>query len=280
MWIDTHAHVDAWPPAQAAALLADARAQGVGGIVIPAVAPANFAAVQALAQQSGAYYALGIHPLYVAQAGDDAIDQLAAALLQQHAEPKLLAVGEIGLDFFVSALKTEPLRQQQIDCYRAQIALAQQYRLPLLLHSRDAVDAVLQALRAAHFAHGGIAHAFKGSIQQAQQFLDLGFKLGFGGACTHARALHLQDLARRLPSDAIVMETDSPDMPPTWLYTPKQARDAGAQQAPNTPLQLPAIGAFVAELRGIDAADWAAQTCANACAALPRLAALLQAKSV
>ena len=192
MWIDTHAHVDAWPPAQATALLAAARAQGVGGIVIPAVAPANFAAVQALAQQSGAYYALGIHPLYVAQAGDDAIDQLAAALLQQHAEPKLLAVGEIGLDFFVPALKIESLRQQQIDCYRAQIALAQQYRLPLLLHSRDAVDAVLQALRAAHFAHGGIAHAFKGSMQQAQQFLDLGFKLGFGGACTYSRAVHLQ----------------------------------------------------------------------------------------
>ena len=273
MWIDTHAHVDAWPPAQAATLLAAARAQGVGGIVIPAVAPANFAAVQALAQQSGAYYALGIHPLYVAQAGDDAIDQLAAALLQQHAEPKLLAVGEIGLDFFVPALKTEPLRQQQIDCYRAQIALAQQYRLPLLLHSRDAVDAVLQALRAAHFAHGGIAHAFKGSMQQAQQFLDLGFKLGFGGACTYSRALHLQDLARRLPADAIVMETDSPDMPPTWIYTPKHMREAGAVPAPNTPLELPRIAAFIAQLRGVAVDDWMAQSTANAYAALPRLAA-------
>ncbi len=273
MWIDTHAHVDAWPPVQAAALLADARAQGVGGIVIPAVAPANFAAVQALAQQSGAYYALGIHPLYVAQAGDDAIDQLAAALLQQHTEPKLLAVGEIGLDFFVPALKTEPLRQQQIDCYRAQIALAQQYRLPLLLHSRDAVDTVLQALRAAHFAHGGIAHAFKGSMQQAQQFLDLGFKLGFGGACTYSRAVHLQDLARRLPADAIVMETDSPDMPPTWIYTPKHMREAGAVPAPNTPLELPRIAAFIAQLRGVAVDDWMAQSTANACAALPRLAA-------
>ena len=273
MWIDTHAHVDAWPPAQATALLVAARAQGVGGIVIPAVAPANFAAVQALAQQSGAYYALGIHPLYVAQAGDDAIDQLAAALLQQHAEPKLLAVGEIGLDFFVPALKAEPLRQQQIDCYRAQIALAQQYRLPLLLHSRDAVDAVLQALRAAHFAHGGIAHAFKGSMQQAQQFLDLGFKLGFGGACTYSRALHLQDLARRLPADAIVMETDSPDIPPTWIYTPKHMREAGAVPEPNTPLELPRIAAFIAQLRGVAVDVWMAQSTANACAALPRLAA-------
>ena len=273
MWIDTHAHVDAWPPTQATALLAAARAQGVGGIVIPAVAPANFAAVQALAQQSGAYYALGIHPLYVAQADADAIDQLAAALLQQHTEPKLLAVGELGLDFFVPALKTEPLRQQQIDCYRAQIALAQQYRLPLLLHSRDAVDTVLQALRAAHFAHGGIAHAFKGSMQQAQQFLDLGFKLGFGGACTYSRALHLQDLARRLPADAIVMETDSPDMPPTWIYTPKHMREAGAVPAPNTPLELPSIAAFIAQLRGVAVDDWMAQSTANACAALPRLVA-------
>ena len=140
---------------------------------------------------------------------------------------------------------------------------------------RQSVDAVLKELRAARFAQGGIAHAFNGSWQQAQQFLDLGFKLGFGGACTHSRAVHLQDLARRLPADAIVMETDSPDMPPAWLYTPKHARDAGAEQAPNTPLELPRIGAFIAQLRGVSLENWAAQTTANACAALPRLAALL-----
>ena len=279
-WIDTHAHLDAWSSLENAQLATQYRAAGVAQVVIPAVAPNNFDTVHHLAQQLGCGYALGIHPLFVAQAGMDALKMLAVALQQYQHDAQLLAVGEIGLDFFVPELKTEPLRQQQIDCYRAQIGLAQQYRLPVLLHVRQSVDAVLKELRAAHFAYGGIAHAFNGSMQQATQFLDMGFKLGFGGAGTFARARHLQDLARHLPAHAIAMETDSPDMPPTWLYTPKYARDAGEQQAPNTPVQLPAIGAFVAELRGVDAADWAAQTCANACAALPRLAALLQAKSV
>jgi TatD DNase family protein len=217
--------------------------------------------------------------MYVQQLGADAdadaIGLLAAALQQHQGDGQLLAVGEIGLDFFLPELKTEPLRQLQTHAYRAQIRLAQQYRLPVLLHVRQAVDAVLKELRAARFAYGGIAHAFNGSMQQAGQFLDLGFKLGFGGACTFARAQHLQQLARDLPADAIVMETDSPDMPPTWAYTPKHERDAGAQQAPNTPVHLPAIGAFVANLRGVNAEDWAAQTTTNACAALPRLAALL-----
>lgn len=274
-WIDTHAHLDVWSAPENIQLAAQYRAAGVAQVVLPAVAPNNFAAVRDVAQQLGCGYALGIHPLYVAQAGKGAVDALADALQQCPHDAQLLAVGEIGLDFFVPELKTPAMRQQQTACYRAQIHLAQQYRLPVLLHVRQSVDAVLKELRAAHFAYGGIAHAFNGSMQQAQQFLDLGFKLGFGGACTHARATHLQDLAGRLPADAIVMETDSPDMPPAWAYTPKQARDAGAQQAPNTPLQLPAIGAFLADLRGLDAADWAAQTTANACAALPRLPALL-----
>ena len=275
IWIDTHAHLDVWPLPDNIALAAQTRAAGVVQVVLPAVAPSNFALVQGLAQQLVYGYALGIHPMYVAQAGAEAIEQLASALQQCHADARLLAVGEIGLDFFAPELKTEPARQQQIAAYQAQIQLAQQHRLPVLLHVRQSVDAVLKELRAARFAQGGIAHAFNGSWQQAQQFLDLGFKLGFGGACTHSRATHLQALARGLPAHAIVMETDSPDMPPAWVYTPKHARDAGAGQAPNTPLELPRIGAFIADLRGVTVEDWAAQTTANACAALQRLAALL-----
>lgn len=271
MWIDSHAHLDVWPLAHNQQLAAQARAAGVSQVVLPAVAPGNFAAVRSLAHDLGYVYALGIHPLYVAQAGDDAVAELEVALQADADDACLVAVGEIGLDFFEPTLKLEPLRSQQIAAYRAQIALAQRHALPLLLHVRQSVDAVLKELRAARFAHGGIAHAFNGSWQQAQQFLDLGFKLGFGGACTHSRATHLQALARALPADAIVMETDSPDMPPAWIYQSKQARDAGEQQAENTPLQLPAIGEFMAQLRGVDAADWAAQTTANACAALPKL---------
>lgn len=274
MWIDSHAHLDVWPLPENQQLAAQARAAGVGQVLIPAVEPGNFAAVQSLAHSLGYAYALGIHPMYVAQAGGDACARLASALQQSANDPQLVALGECGLDFFLPELRSDPLRQQQIDCYREQIRLAHQYRLPLVLHVRQSVDAVLKELRSAHFQLGGIAHAFNGSMQQAGQFLDMGFKLGFGGACTYARALHLQDLARRLPADAIVMETDSPDIPPTWVYTPKQLRDQGQAQAPNTPLELPRIGAYLAQLRGLEPAAWAAQTTANAYAALPRLAAL------
>jgi TatD DNase family protein len=276
MWIDTHAHLDVWSAPENQGMAEEAWAAGVGQVLIPAVAPANFAVVRTLAQQLGYGYALGIHPLYVAAAGESALAQLEATLQTHAADPHLVAVGEAGLDFFLPELRTEPLRQQQTACYRAQIRLAQTHGLPLVLHVRPSVDAVLKELRSARFSHGGIAHAFNGSMQQAGQFLDLGFKLGFGGACTHARATHLQDLVRRLPAHAIVMETDSPDMPPVWAYTPKQLREQGQPQAPNTPLQLPRIGAFVAQLRQVDVAAWQAQTTANACAALPRLAALLE----
>ena len=277
MWIDTHAHLDVWSAPENQNMAAQAAAAGVQQVLIPAVEPANFAAVQSLAHSLGYGYALGIHPMYVAQAGASALAQLEAALHAQAHDPHLLAVGEAGLDFFLPQLRTDPLRQQQIAVFEAQIRLAKKQRLPLVLHVRQSVDAVLKALRQAHFDCGGIAHAFNGSMQQAGQFLDLGFKLGFGGACTHSRATHLQDLARRLPPEAIVMETDSTDMPPAWAYTAKQLREQGQIQAPNTPLQLPRIGAFVADLRGLAAADWAAQTAANACAALPRLRALLSA---
>ena len=280
-WIDTHAHLDVWSPADNQRMAAAAQAAGVGACIIPAVAPSHFAAVRNLAHglRLAYAYALGIHPLYVAQAGDGAVNALAQTLAAPSDDARLVAVGECGLDLFEPQLQQEPARSAQIASYRAQIQLAQQHALPLLLHSRRAVDAVLKELRAAHFQYGGIAHAFNGSWQQAQQFLDLGFKLGFGGACTYDRARHLQDLIRRLPKDAIVLETDSPDMPPSWLYTPKHERATGQQQAPNTPLQLPRIAAFIAQVRGVTVADWQAQTTANALAALPRLAILLTTKT-
>lgn len=274
-WIDTHAHLDVWPLAENQHLAMQAAKLGLRQVVIPAVEPGNFSAVRALAQALDYGYALGIHPMYVAQAGAQAGAQLEAALSAYAADPHLVAVGETGLDFFLPELRCEPLRTQQIDCYRVQIRLAKQQQLPLILHVRQSVDAVLKELRSARFAGGGIAHAFNGSLQQAQQFLDMGFKLGFGGACTYARATHLHDLVRRLPADAIVMETDSPDIPPTWMYTPKHEREQGQAQAPNTPLELPRIAAHIAQLRGVEIPAWQAQTTANALAALPRLAGLM-----
>ena len=243
---------------------------GVAHCVLPAVELANLQAVRAMAQRHGDSYALGIHPLYTPQAGEDDIQALAAALQQCRPDPRLVAVGEIGLDLFVPHLD----RGRQQHFYRAQLQLARRFDLPVILHVRRSADQLLKALRELP-VRGGIAHAFNGSLQQAQAFIDLGFKLGFGGAVTFDRALQLRRLATELPLDALVVETDAPDIPPHWLYVTAAERAAGRPPARNTPAQLPRIGAVVAQLRGISSTELAHATRANACAALPRLAELL-----
>lgn len=243
---------------------------GVAHCVLPAVELANLQAVRAMAQRHGDSYALGIHPLYTPQAGEDDIQALAAALQQCRPDPRLVAVGEIGLDFFVPGL--DPERQQRF--YRAQLQLARRFDLPVILHVRRSADQLLKALRELP-VRGGIAHAFNGSLQQAQAFVALGFKLGFGGAVTYDRALQLRRLATELPLGSLVMETDSPDIPPHWLYTTAAERAQGQPQGRNTPAELPRIAQVVADLRGMAVADLAQATTANACAALPGLQKLL-----
>ncbi|HEY5581298.1 MAG TPA: TatD family hydrolase [Rhodoferax sp.] len=278
-WIDTHCHLDAqefWPVAQA--VRARAAINDVAHCVVPAVEVGNFDAVRELAHGGGDSYALGIHPLYVKAAQDDALDRLDAALAQQQGDPRLVAIGEIGLDYFVPELCVSPLRERQEYFFRSQLKLARQYDLPVILHSRRSVDSVLKALRQVAGSTGqwhGIAHAFNGSEQQAHAFMALGFKLGFGGALTYERALQLRRLAASLPLDAIVMETDAPDMPPHWLYKTAEQRAAGAVQGRNEPGELPRIGAELAALRGISADELADATTRNALEALPRLGALL-----
>lgn len=274
-WIDTHCHLDA--PEFAAdvdAVRQRARAAGVGRCVIPAVDVAGFEAVRTLAHRHGDAYALGIHPMYVAAAADDALQQLEQALQAHAGDPRLVAVGEIGLDYFVPELaRPGLLRTRQEEFLDAQLRLARRHGLPVILHVRRSVDAVLKAVRDAGVG-GGIAHAFSGSRQQADAALQLGLKLGFGGAVTFERATRLRQLAATLPSEAMVLETDAPDIPPQWLYATAEQRAAGQAQGRNEPGELPRIGAVLAGLRGLDAADWARQTRANALAALPGLAAL------
>ncbi len=270
-WIDTHCHLDAPEFASDVdAVRAQARAAGVAHCVIPAVERAQWDAVRQLAHRHGDSYALGIHPLYTPQAADEDLEALAAALARHQADPRLVAVGEIGLDGFVPGL--DPARQWRF--YRAQLQLARRFGLPVILHVRRSADRLLKGLREVP-VRGGIAHAFNGSVQQAQAFIALGFKLGFGGAVTYERALQLRRLAQALPEDAIVMETDAPDIPPHWLYRTAAERAAGLPQGRNSPAELPRIGAEVAALRGLAPADWAARTRANAVAALPGLAVLL-----
>ena len=179
-------------------------------------------------------------------------------------------MGEIGLDYFVPGLDGEC--QQRF--YRAQLVLARRFDLPVILHVRRSADQLLKVLRQVK-VRGGIAHAFNGSLQQAQAFVALGFKLGFGGAVTYDRALQLRRLAAELPLGSLVMETDSPDIPPHWLYTTAAERAQGQPQGRNTPAELPRIAQVVAGLRGMAVADLAQASTANACAALPGLQKLL-----
>ncbi len=280
MWIDTHCHLDApeFGPDHAGAIEARARATalGVGRCVIPAVERANFDTVRALAHRLGDAYALGIHPLYVPRVSDDDLAALDAQLSAHRDDPRLVAVGEIGLDFFVPELCEPAMRERQLAVYRAQLRLARQHRLPVILHVRRSADALLKALRELPVC-GGIAHAFSGSEQQARAFVDLGFKLGFGGAMTFEPARRLRELARSLPLQALVLETDAPDIPPQWLYTTAAERAAGRAQGVNTPAELPRIGAVLAELRGLSQEAVQEATTENALAALPRLRPLLEA---
>ena len=253
MLVDTHCHLDAVEfDVDRAAVAAAAVQAGVGLIVVPAVERANFGAVASVCRDySGCAAAYGIHPMYVARAREEDLDALRETVLREHP----LAIGEIGLDHFA-----EPRDEaQQAFYFGEQLQIARANSLPVLLHVRRAIDPVLKQLRLCRVP-GGIAHAFNGSRQQADEFIKLGFKLGFGGAMTFPRATRIRELAATLPLDAIVLETDAPDIPPVW-------KDG----ARNTPDQLPRIARALAALRGISVQQVAESTTNNATAALPGL---------
>ena len=267
MWTDTHCHLDAREfAADRSAVVARARAAGVAQIVLPAVAASNFDTVRELAHTHDFAYALGIHPLCVDAALDVDLEHLRTALRAHRSDPRLVAVGEIGLDHFVPGL--DPLRQARF--FVAQLKLAREFDLPVILHVRKSVDAVLKQLRLLKL-RSGIAHAFNGSAQQADVFINLGFKLGFGGTLTFDRARQIRRLAQTVPLAAIVMETDAPDIAPRWLYQTVEQRGEGTPQARNEPGELPRIAQCLAELRGVALSELAAATTANARAALPGL---------
>ena len=259
MWIDTHCHLDAREfDADRDAVVARAHAAGVGRIIVPAVSVGNFEAVRELAHAHGFGYALGIHPLCVDGAAPDDLQQLREALAMNRGDQRLVAIGEIGIDHFVAGL--DAVRQERF--FAAQVELACEFDLPVIVHSRRAIDRVLKHLRHAGL-RGGVAHAFNGSEQQAQVLIELGFKLGFGGAMTFERALRIRRLAQALPLEAIVLETDAPDIPPYWLYKTADQRAAGST-ARNEPAELPRIAATLAELCGLSLRDVAHATSANA----------------
>jgi TatD DNase family protein len=278
-WVDTHCHLDAPEfDADRIDVMARAASAGVGLIVVPAVTPATFATARDAAHACGGAYALGIHPLYVRQVPDDALALLEAQVLAWRGDPRLVAVGEIGLDHFVPELQSPEVLALQEHIYAEQLRIAAQVGLPVILHVRRSADGLLKHLRRmaakGRAVKGGIAHAFNGSEQQAMAFVDMGFKLGFGGAMTFERALQIRRLAQSLPAEALVLETDAPDIPPHWLYRTAAEREQGASSR-NEPSELPRIAQSLAEARGWTLDQTRAFTTANACAALPRLAPLL-----
>jgi TatD DNase family protein len=228
MLIDTHCHLAA---AEFAAdrdeLLAAAQLSGVAASSCRRSTRRALPRCAIVARVTpGCAPAYGIHPLYVQHAGKDDLATLREWLARASDGPQRpLAVGEIGLDFFVADRQIE--RQEYF--FVEQLKIARDMELPVLLHVRRAVDQVLKNLRRIRVT-GGIAHAFNGSRQQAEEFIRLGFKLGFGGAMTYSGSTRIRRLAAALPLDAIVLETDAPDMPPAWL--------AGGR---NTPAQLSRI---------------------------------------
>ena len=279
MWIDSHVHLDAPEfAADRAQVHGQTRLAAVAHCFIPAVERANWDTVRALAHAQGDSYGLGIHPLYVPQADPADLQALDAALSAYHADPRLVAVGEIGLDFFVPDLCSPAMRKKQEFFYRAQLELARKHDLPVVLHVRRSADRLLKYLRAVGqggYRWRGIAHAFNGSDAQANHFVDLGFKIGFGGAVTFERALQLRSLAQSLPLQSLVLETDAPDIPPHWLYRTAAERAQGVNQGRNTPEQVPRIGQVLASLRVLEVEQLRRAVWRNTLDALPKIAALV-----
>lgn len=255
MLIDTHCHLDApeFDEDRDVVVLA-ARQAGVSENVVPAVELANFSAVRACCvRYAGCFPAYGIHPLYAGRADDAALSRLRDWLKEQIGGGlPPVAVGEIGLDFYVAG--GDAVRQTHF--FSEQLKIARDFDLPVLLHVRRAVDQVLKQLRRIG-VRGGIAHAFNGSRQQADEFIRRGFSLGFGGAMTFPGSSRIRELATSLPIEAIVLETDAPDMPPRWL--------AGSR---NSPAELARIADTLAELRHLSRSAVQVATSANARAVL------------
>ena len=249
--IDTHTHLD-FPDfdADRDAVLERCRALGVEKLVVLGVYQANWQRLWDLVQkEDGLHAAFGLHPIYLQQHRPEHLTELRGWLERLAGHPKLCALGEFGLDWFVEGLDRE--RQQAL--FEAQLALAAEFALPALLHVRRAHAATIATLKRYRLPRGGIVHAFAGSAEEAREYLKLGFRLGLGCAATWPQANRLRKVVAQLPLEAIVLETDAPDMAPSM--------HAGRR---NSPEYLAEICAVLAGLRGIAAEELATASSRNA----------------
>ncbi len=267
-WVDTHCHLDAPEFQETLALVVDrAKSSDVRALLLPTVQSSDWEQAKKLSYQyssqiPGLVYTLGIHPLYIHQAQESDIETLKTQIQLSLGDPRFVGIGEIGLDYFVEGL--DPQRQEYF--FHEQLDLAEHFQLPVILHVRRSQDAILKALRKRKLS-GGIAHAFNGSHQQAEQFIELGFKLGFGGAATYDRALQIRRLLIEMPIESIVTETDAPDIPPAWL------KEEGGVM--NEPALLSRIARQLADIRGINHQEFATAVWQNAMQVLPRWSSLM-----
>lgn len=233
-FIDTHCHFD-FPPftGDESASLQKAAQAGVEKIILPAVEANDFERVTALAEQYDALYmALGLHPIVIERHSDACL----ARLEDQLAAPadKLVAIGEIGLDLY----RQDPQFERQETLLDAQLALAKRYDLPVILHSRRTHDKLAMHLKRHDLPRTGVVHGFAGSLVQAERFIQLGYKIGVGGTITYPRASKTRNVMAQLPLEALLLETDAPDMPLN-----------GFQGQPNRPEQVARVFATLCELR-------------------------------
>jgi len=204
--IDSHVHIDAAPlKPDLAALLSRARKAGIVAQVVPATHAGNWDAIHSLCEQhEDLHPCYGMHPCFMEHHESDHINEL-ARWLGRFAP---VAVGECGLDYSVTDL--DKGAQQKL--FSAQLTLAREFRLPVIIHAYKAVEDVIRMVRGSgHYR--GVVHSFNGSQQQAHRLIDLGYKLSFGGAVTYERATRLRELIKQLPLDSFLLETDAPDQP-------------------------------------------------------------------
>ena len=249
--IDTHTHLD-FPDfdTDRDAMLARSRALGVQRMVVLGVYQANWQRLWHLVEANeGLYAAFGLHPVYLNEHQPQHLDELRDWLSRLAGQPKLCAVGEFGLDYYLENLD----RQRQQAVFEAQLELAAEFELPALLHVRRAHAATIATLKRFRLKRGGIIHAFAGSQEEAREYIKLGFRLGLGGAATWPQANRLRQVVAGLPLDAIVLETDAPDMAPAMH--PYQR---------NSPEYLADICTELAALRGITAEALATASSRNA----------------
>jgi len=235
--VDSHCHIDLKPfDTDRLVVLQRAREASVSDIIVPAITASSWNHLKILAdKQECLHPAYGLHPMFMSAHTLKHLDDLDHFLQAE----KAVALGECGLDFFIKTEQTDTAKKAQLHLFSSQLSIAQQHKLPVIIHSRKSLDLVLKQLRQKPDLQG-VVHSFSGSLQQAHQLIDQGFYLGFGGPITYTRAKNLRRLVTSLPLDALLLETDAPDQPDSSHYGQR-----------NEPAWLHTIAQTVAELRGI-----------------------------